>query len=375
MMRNISLAITGVLIIMLTACSSDEGPMGENGAKDDFDREAMLVNWADNIILPRYENYNQKVGILSRAVGIFSKEISQAHLESLRMAWLEAYMAWQPVASFEIGKAEELRLRNFTNVYPADVENIEENITEGTYNLSLSSKFDEQGFPALDYLLFGLADSDERLLAKFSEEDSDNGYTRYLVDITARLQSLTQQVLDDWKGGYRDVFIGNNGTSGTSSVNKIANDFLFYYEKALRANKVGIPAGQFSSGPRSEFAEAFYNGATSKALLLASLDAVQSFFNGEHHGGTGFGPGFGSYLDVLSTSKDGEQLSKRINDQFDRARSEADLLNPDLATQVGEDNTKMLKTFDELQKNVVLMKVDMFQALNIRVDFVDADGD
>ena len=35
----------------------------------------------------------------------------------------------------------------------------------------------------------------------------------------------------------------------------------------------------------------------------------------------------------------------------------------------------MLQTYDELQKNVVNMKVDMLQALNIRVDYVDADGD
>ena len=35
----------------------------------------------------------------------------------------------------------------------------------------------------------------------------------------------------------------------------------------------------------------------------------------------------------------------------------------------------MLETYDELQKAVVLLKVDMLQVLNIKVDFVDADGD
>ncbi len=35
----------------------------------------------------------------------------------------------------------------------------------------------------------------------------------------------------------------------------------------------------------------------------------------------------------------------------------------------------MLTAYDELQKAVVLLKVDMLQALNIQVDFVDADGD
>ena len=35
----------------------------------------------------------------------------------------------------------------------------------------------------------------------------------------------------------------------------------------------------------------------------------------------------------------------------------------------------MTKAYDELQKAVVLLKVDMLQAFNVNVDYVDADGD
>jgi hypothetical protein len=35
----------------------------------------------------------------------------------------------------------------------------------------------------------------------------------------------------------------------------------------------------------------------------------------------------------------------------------------------------MLETYDELQRNVILMKVDMLQALSIDINYVDADGD
>jgi hypothetical protein len=35
----------------------------------------------------------------------------------------------------------------------------------------------------------------------------------------------------------------------------------------------------------------------------------------------------------------------------------------------------MLGAYDELQRNVILMKVDMLQALSIDVDYIDADGD
>ena len=36
---------------------------------------------------------------------------------------------------------------------------------------------------------------------------------------------------------------------------------------------------------------------------------------------------------------------------------------------------RMLELYDELQRGVVLAKVDMMQAMNIKVDYVDADGD
>ena len=50
-------------------------------------------------------------------------------------------------------------------------------------------------------------------------------------------------------------------------------------------------------------------------------------------------------------------------------------LDDDFYTQVEEDNGKMLATYDALQAVTVLMKTDMLSALNVSVDYVDADGD
>ncbi|MDZ7718350.1 MAG: hypothetical protein U5K72_05960 [Balneolaceae bacterium] len=102
---------------------------------------------------------------------------------------------------------------------------------------------------------------------------------------------------------------------------------------------------------------------------------VQNFFNGKHFNSQQTGESLASYLDYLNTMKEGADLTQLINNQFDTARDQAEELNPDFAAQVESDNSKMLATFDELQKNMVYLKVDMLQALNINVDYVDADGD
>ena len=51
----------------------------------------------------------------------------------------------------------------------------------------------------------------------------------------------TNEVIDSWTS-YRDVFVSSTENTATSSINKLTNDFIYYYEK-VRANKIGIPAG------------------------------------------------------------------------------------------------------------------------------------
>lgn len=189
------------------------------------------------------------------------------------------------------------------------------------------------------------------------------------------MESLTTIVLNDWTSIYRNEFVNSTANTATSSTNKLTNDFIFYYEKGLRANKIGIPAGVFSATPFSDKVEAFYNKNVSRQLALNGLRAVQKFFNGEGFNSASTGESFKQYLDYLNTIKDGADLSELINDQFEEAELKIQALNDDFAQQVETDNTKMTEAYDELQKAVVLLKVDMIQAMNISVDFVDADGD
>ena len=355
----------------LHSCSKESNGEGETIIPDNFDRQAMLADWADKMIIPAYESYLEKLQLLSQAKDAFIAGPDATTLSHLRINWKEAYRSWQRVSMFEIGKAESLALRNYSNIYPTSIEKINVNVKAGNYNLDLPSNFDAQGFPALDYLLYGIGESEQEILDSLSLQT----YAIYLSDVVDRLNTLTAQVVDDWKGDYRETFINNDGSSATSSVDKMVNDFLFYYEKFLRAGKIGIPAGVFSGTPNSLLVEAPYSGEFSKQLFDASFLAVQDFFNGKSLDGTTSGESLSSYLDYLNTLVEREDLSTMINNQWNVAESKAVGLKPNLKEQVEENNIKMLEVYDELQKVVVMLKVDMLQAMNIRVDFVDADGD
>ena len=362
--------LVAALVLVVWSCSDDnDDPAGNN---DNFDRGAMLTNWADNIILPSYQAYVADLEDLATSAGAFSNETTFENLEALRVSWLEAYTSWQSVSMFEIGKAEELTLRDFTNIFPTSATKIEANIESGQYNLELPSTRDQQGFPALDYLLNGIGSNDADIVTVYQ---NDPAYRDYLQALVTRLNTLGTMVLEDWQNDYRDEFVENNGSEASSSVNKLANDYLFYYEKALRAGKIGIPAGVFSNTSLSDRVEALYKRDVSKRLFETALDATIDFFNGVHFDGTGQGESLNTYLVFLNTIQEGENLSNLINNQFDAAKSAGSNLGNDFFAEVETNNQAMLAAYDELQANVVLLKVDMFQALNIKVDFVDADGD
>lgn len=370
-MKKLSLILFSFSVI-IWGCTEDT-PSGTSA--DDFDRSAILENWADNIIIPSFNALaNSSADLHTKAVQ-FANNPTPAKLQTLRTAWKVAYFDFQHVSMFEMGLAMELRYRDNLNIYPADTTEIKENIQEGTYNLELPSLNNSQGFPALDYLINGTGNTDAQIAARFSTGAEAEAYQQYLTDLTQRIYSLTDEVLENWTSGYREEFVSNTGNGANASIDMMVNDYIYYYEKHLRAGKIGIPAGVFSGTPLSSHAEAYYSEAFSKDLFLEALQASQNFFNGVHYGSAESGESLNSYLDFLQTIKGGTDLSTLINRQFEEARNEAQALSGNFAVQVEEDNTLMLSTYDALQKNVVYMKVDMLQALNINVDYVDADGD
>ncbi|WP_029037751.1 imelysin family protein [Salinimicrobium xinjiangense] len=372
-MKNHKLFTLIFFISILISCNSDDSKKSTD--KDSFDRGALLENWADNIIIPSFENFASYTTDLEEKTEAFVQEPSEANLASLRASYEEAYIQYQTVAMFGMGRAETINYRMFLNTYPVDEAAVKGKIESGSYNLELFTSYDEQGFPALDLLLNGLAEEDAGIVEFYTSHADASEYRNYLQAVSTRINGLTQEVLADWQNSFRDEFVSNTASSNTGSVDRFTNDYVMYYEKNLRSGKIGIPAGAFTGNPVPQNVEAKYSEGLSKDLYLKALETVQNFFNGKHFGKSETGPSYKQYLDHLNSVKNSADLSSLINGQFDVIKQQATNLNADFVEQIQTNNSVMLQAFDELQKNVVLMKVDMLQALSISVDYVDTDGD
>ncbi|MBV7267776.1 imelysin family protein [Winogradskyella luteola] len=364
------------VVSIIVACSSSDDSNSDNS--DNFDRTALLSNYADDIIVPAIVNFQTKVADMDVARSNFVNDINQNNLDLLSEAWLEAYGAWQYVAMYNIGIAEtftanENGFRVYFNVYPVTTNLIESAASGTDYNLNAETYFAAQGFPALDFLIHGIADSDTTPLDKFTTNVNFDGYIDYLTNVQSQINNRSNTILNDWQNTFRDEFVANTSSSVTGSFSKIVNDYINYYERALRANKIGTPAGNFSAGQTfPDKVEAYYKNDVSKELALLGLDAVQKFFNGQSFDNSSTSSeSFASYLDYLENS----ELKNDINAQFEAARQQIQSLNDSFSQQVIDDNTQMTEAYDALQAAVVLLKVDMASIFDVQIDFQDNDGD
>ncbi len=373
-MKKVSLSKMIGLALLLSAalsCTPNEEEGEANEPIDNFDRSAMLVHWADDYAIPAYQNYHQSTQALLTAVNTYVDNPTAAQHSATHAAFREAYRAWQAVSFLAIGPAEEKGLRNFTNVYPTDTAGILEFVNVASYNLTLPSTFNRQGFPAIDYLLSGLG----TLAETNTRFGNDPRYGDYLQALAERLELLAGNTLADWENDYRQTFVSRDGSSAAASVNKMVNDYVFHFEKELRAGKVGIPAGVFSGNTLPQSVEAVYTDTLSQSLFLRSLAAHRNFFTGMGFNGQASGESLQSYLDYLGTQHGAGLLSEAIVTQMDLAEGRAQNLASSFRQEAESNPQALLAIYDDLQQGVVYLKVDMLQALNVRVDYIDADGD
>ena len=377
-MKNINLFYFLMIITMITSCNENDN--SQSTTSDNYDRSALLSNLVENIIIPAHENFSSELNTFNTTISNFEDERTIQNLEFVQQQFIETYKAWQHIEMFNIGYAEEIYYVSKMNIYPANVTRIISNISAQDIDMNNPYNYAAQGFPAVDYLLFGLAESNDLILNNYINDNGNtNTFMAYLSLVVERMHVNTQGVLDYWNNNKND-FISSTGNTSTSSLNMLANDFVYYFEKGLRANKIGIPAGVWS-GLLPQNVEAYYKQDISKILAKEALQASDDFFNGIHFGEAQVnGEGLYDYLAYLDDTNYSDSsmftgLNDDIQDSFENSMEKLNELEDNFVNQIETENIKMLETYQAIQQGVVRLKTNMLSILGISVDYYDADGD
>src|SRR5690606_15309447 len=124
----------------------------------------------------------------------------------------------------------------YLNIYPVTVSELENNMTSGNYDLETFGNKDAQGFPALDYLLNGIA------LDKYTTDPQAANRKQYLLAVVNKMLQKTTEVRDEWNS-YKNTFITGTGTDAGSAFSHMVNNYILYYERYFRSGKIGLPVG------------------------------------------------------------------------------------------------------------------------------------
>jgi predicted lipoprotein len=369
----------GILTMLLWACGSgstdekDPDPVDEGK-----DRKAILTNIADNIILPSYAAFKVKFDSMASKSDAFAAKPDLNTLAEFRTAWMDAYLEWQKVELFEFGPGEKYTIRNFFNIYPANMAGITSDFADPNSNLDTPDSYARQGFPALDYLLFGVGPTDQAVVAFYTAPAEGVKRTASLKRLVGRMSTLLGKVMSEWQGTYKDTFINKTGLDIGSSTSLMINAYVLHYERYIRSGKFGIPSGAMLNGvPAADKVEAYYQKNISLDLAKNAHQAAIDFFNGKGSKSGEEGPSFKTYLNALGAkdSSTGKLLSEIINTQFAASKLKLDALGPNLSEEVKNNNQKMKDVYNEMQKAVRMLKVDMTSAMSITITYTDNDGD
>lgn len=369
----IAIVIIGFLSVTFFSCKKDK----ENDTvTSEFDRKAMLENIGNNIIIPAYHALKSEVEQMDSAVASFIAFPDLTNLVSLQNAYKDACLSWQNVSTFEFGTAEQLLLRANVNTFPTDTAQIKSNIGSGSYDLASAANIDAKGFPAIDYLLFGIGADNNAILDKYVSDIDASKRKIYLQDINNEIKANVNNVYNSWiadDGNYINTFINNTGTNVGSSLGLLVNQLNYDFE-ILKNYRIGIPLGKKTLGVAlPEKVEAYY-ARNSVQLAVEHIKAIENIYLGRNKQGNDE-LGLDDYLTYLKSQYNGGLLSDTIKAQLTAAINKLQNIPDPLSETVINNPSIVDAAYIELQKQVVLFKTDMPSSLGVLITYQDNDGD
>ncbi|MGV3609953.1 MAG: imelysin family protein [Fluviicola sp.] len=326
-----------------------------------FDKGPVLVNMADNYIIPGYSELKARINTLETAWNNFLGDKTQAKLDIAKQAWVDANISFQHVKAFDFGPAMSSNIIFTFGTFPCDTAQINSNVSSGSYDLSLASNSDAIGFDALDYLFYSSGS-----LNKF--QTSANACT-YVSNLVSKMKTEIAAVVSGWDS-YRATFVNGTSNESTSPFALLVNNFCKDFE-LCKTTKIGFPIGNHTLGiQQPNYLEARRSGI-GRLLLIENIRASRCIFYGLNLSGNNNGQGFDDYLNAIDKASLASTIAGRFEYMYATPQSWTETLEQMLTSSPAT----LENFYDYQQGSVIHMKTDMASAFGVLITYQDTDGD
>ncbi len=335
-----------------------------------FDKQALLHNYADNIILPNYVAFSVALDSLINTYNTFKITTNSSNFNFVKQQFQATYLKYQQISLYEFGPAEQELVRSNFNVFPTDSVQIKANIAAGTYNLQIASNLDAKGFPALDFLFYDLNKTEAQIITSFNISANKK---QYVSDLLLEMKTKINTIINAWNSNYKNQFTNSLSTDIGSSIGYLINQLNFELDY-LKNSKIGIPLGKKSLEIAIPDKCELYYSKQSVTNALATLKSIENAYLGKSMAGVD-GKGFDDYLDHLNASYGSGTLNNAIKNQFTLAHTKLNAITGNLDAEVITNPALVNAAYTELIKLLVLLKTDLPSNLGVVITYQDGDGD
>lgn len=347
-------------------CKKDKNPQDQAS----FQRKPMLENYANQLIIPAYQELSLAVDTLVVQIDSFINSPNATSLLQAQQAWTNAYITFQYANAYNFGPAGEQGLNKSLveeiGTFPVSPSKIEQAISNNSFNFNDFNR-DARGFLTIEYLLF--ANDPQTTITNFQDTIRQN----YLNQCAQNLKQRIQNVLNAWNNGYKNDFINDESTSAGSSTSNLYNEFVKSFE-SIKNYKLGLPLGKRpgQTQPEPTLVEAYYS-KQSKLFYEHHLKAIENIWHGKNKNGQD-GTGFYEYLQSV---EGGSTLIQNTLNQWQNIMNVAAQVpnSPDISTQIIQAPAPLEALHTELQKHTRFFKSDMSSLLGIYITYSSGDGD
>ena len=382
MVRSETFAVLVALLALAGAC---DDPLPEKTP-----RKRALESITSYVFLPMLEDVRNRARDLEGAAESFCESPRMTRLDAARQRWSAACEAWKrtDVLAFGPHSMSPYRFAADIDFWPVREDTIDEVLGGGSASsdedagagpsagpgeLPETLTVSQKGLPAIEYLLFGPGDA---TLAAFQDPELGEHRCAYLRAMTEALVEDTTELERVFREEFApDFTLAKNPNDRYDSVNdafgELVNNMIFAIE-TVRGTRLAGPLGLTAGGvPQPDEVESRYSGESIPAAI-AVLEGVSDVFFARPPNAVEGGAYYG--IDSVLKARNVD-LGSRYRTLHESAVSALLQIPEPLSEAVVDDPDSVQAARDAITDLLMLLQVDVAQALSVTATFGRNDGD
>jgi predicted lipoprotein len=355
------------LILLLWGCDTTTDSF--TSLFKSFDRQGMLSNIGNNMVIPAYNDVVTKSSDFNISLQNFKSNPTALNLVTAQTQWMSLNTSWRKCEVYGFGPLDNLLLKTKIDNYHCDVTSIESHITSQSIidlNYINTVPVSDKGIVAAEYLLFGDGVQDPLSLLS-----ADTQRVNYLISVSLSVNEKLIQVQNEWissGNNFISTFITSDGNNVSSSIGKMINYQVMILDE-IKNMKLGKPMGKFDASVIPAEVESYYS-KQSIPNINTNMIAIEAIFNGNGS------PGVFDLLDHLGAKdNNGTLLSDKIKAKFILIHNDLSAFTTSLDDAVVNDFSSCDTLYNDVYDLYILVKVDVMNQLGLLLTFNDNDGD